>query len=440
MKKCKKLLSVILAIVMAFGGIAMSATTVKADSGVDTIRLPLDDIFASGTIATEGAANFYEVKLPSDGWLTVTYQGWDIEDAYYSISNEDMTREYHKNEVFNSSNISPKTSARTLALEAGNYTVKVWGYGKHIGNYKIKASFIAAQNNENSNNNEFSTAQKLNKNQKVTGFLSEDDTVDFYRIDLEKKQTIQIIYTARIEDSYFQIWDKDNIELHKTNIFNASETQPKTYLYEVTLAPGTYYVQIYPYGYDRGRYTLQWKEKIMTKSLSISSNKPNSVVSGTKVKLSVKFNPANTTVKTFEWRSSNSSIAEINSKGNIITRRPGIVKFTVTAMDGSNKFKAYTLIVKPKKVPKPKLSISSYYSKRLYVNFNTQYGSDGYQIQYATDKNFRGAKTKNVTSSSVTLNNLKRNKKYYVRVRAYVKKGKTIYPGLWSSVASKTVK
>ena len=107
MKKCKKLLSFILAIVMAFGGIAMSATTVKADSGVDTIRLPLDDIFASGTIATEGAANFYEVKLPSDGWLTVTYQGWDIEDAYYSISNEDMTREYHKNEVFNSSNISP---------------------------------------------------------------------------------------------------------------------------------------------------------------------------------------------------------------------------------------------------------------------------------------------------------------------------------------------
>ncbi len=439
MKNCKKLLSFVLAIAIVFGSIALPETTVKADSGVDTSRLPLDNIFASGTITTEGAANFYEVKLPSDGWLTVTYQGWDIYDSYYSISNEDMTKEYSKRNVYYSSNISPKTSSETLALEAGNYTIKVWGAGNHIGNYKIKASFKAAKNNEKPDNNEFATAQKLDRNQKVTGFISEDDTVDFYRIDLKKKQTVQIVYTARIDDSYFQVWNADNIELHKREIWGASETQPKAYLYETTLAPGTYYVQIYPFSNHRGRYTLQWKEKIMTKSLSISSNKSNTVVCGSKLKLSVKFNPSNTTVKTYEWKSSDSSIAEINNKGSVTTKCPGIVKFTVTATDGSNKLKTYTLIVKPKKTRKPRLS-ASYYNKEIYVYFDEQYGSNGYQIQYATNKNFKSAKTKKATSSSVTLKNLKKNKKYYVRVRAYVKKGKKIYPGSWSSMASIKVK
>ena len=115
-----------------------------------------------------------------------------------------------------------------------------------------------------------------------------------------------------------------------------------------------------------------------------------------------------------------------------------LFRSTATATDGSNKFRSYTLIVKPKKTRKPRVSVSD--RRSLYVEFDSQYGANGYQVQYATNKRFKNAKTKKVAGTSATLKKLKKNKKYYVRARAYVKKGKKIYPGSWSNVSSKKVR
>jgi hypothetical protein len=63
------------------------------------------------------------------------------------------------------------------------------------------------------------------------------------------------------------------------------------------------------------------------------------------------------------------------------------------------------------------------------------------QIEYSTDKKFRkNVKTvtaKN-TASSKTINKLKAGKTYYVRIRAYTKKAKTVHVSKWSKV--KTIK
>jgi hypothetical protein len=66
-------------------------------------------------------------------------------------------------------------------------------------------------------------------------------------------------------------------------------------------------------------------------------------------------------------------------------------------------------------------------------------GADGYQIQYAQNKKFTGAKVKNVKNvSKVVLKKLKAGKKYYIRVRAYANvNGKKVY-SKYSAV--KTVK
>lgn len=440
MKKWKELLMVVLAAVIMFGGISMLDVTAKADVGVDAVSMSLDDTFVSGTIWEKGTADFYVVTLPSDGWLTVTYQGWNIGDAYYSILKEDLTKSYTKDEIYTSTDISPITHSRTLALENGRYMVKVWASGNHTGDYKIKASFKAAENNEDSNNNEFITAQRLEQKRLITGFISEDDKVDFYKIELPAQQTIQVVYTASIADSYFHVWNGDNTERHKAEVYTASETQPKTYLYEATLNPGIYYIQIYPYGSNRGRYTLQWKEKIMTQSLSISADKSGSVIAGKKVRLSAKFNPSNVSEKTVEWKTSNNNTAEVDQNGNVTTKRPGVVKITATATDGSNKFDTYTLVIIPKKESNLKLSARYYYRDKIYVSFDEQYGSTGYQVQYATNKNFHGAKSKKTKLSFLELDNLKKNNTYYIRVRAYIKNGKKTYNGAWSRVSSVKLK
>ena len=61
----------------------------------------------------------------------------------------------------------------------------------------------------------------------------------------------------------------------------------------------------------------------------------------------------------------------------------------------------------------------------------------GYQIQISTKKDFSKKTTKNVTSPKATFKNLKKNTKYYIRVRAYNKTGKTKY-GKWSTVRTVT--
>lgn len=67
----------------------------------------------------------------------------------------------------------------------------------------------------------------------------------------------------------------------------------------------------------------------------------------------------------------------------------------------------------------------------------------GYQIQYATNKNFKSAKTKTLTSykkTSLALTGLSAKKTYYVRVRTYKTVNGVKYYSGWSAVKSKKTK
>lgn len=67
-----------------------------------------------------------------------------------------------------------------------------------------------------------------------------------------------------------------------------------------------------------------------------------------------------------------------------------------------------------------------------------RYGlQDGYEVQYAKNRSFTsGRKTRSCSAYqySMTLRKLKKNKVYYVRVRAYRKAGGTKVYGNWSAV------
>lgn len=58
----------------------------------------------------------------------------------------------------------------------------------------------------------------------------------------------------------------------------------------------------------------------------------------------------------------------------------------------------------------------------------------GYQVQYSLNSSFKGAKTKTISGTSLTVKRLKGNKKYYVRVRTYKKSGSKKYYSSWSAV------
>ena len=66
----------------------------------------------------------------------------------------------------------------------------------------------------------------------------------------------------------------------------------------------------------------------------------------------------------------------------------------------------------------------------------------GCQIQYSTQKNMKNAKTVTVNNKtkSYTMKKLSRNKKYYVRIRAYRTTGGQKYYSTWGSVRTVKVK
>lgn len=81
--------------------------------------------------------------------------------------------------------------------------------------------------------------------------------------------------------------------------------------------------------------------------------------------------------------------------------------------------------------------------KKLTVKWNKMKGIDGYQIQISTDKSFKKKKTYAISATKTkkvinTYNNkkLKKGKKYYVRIRAYVKGDEVTY-GNWKTIGRK---
>ena len=87
---------------------------------------------------------------------------------------------------------------------------------------------------------------------------------------------------------------------------------------------------------------------------------------------------------------------------------------------------------------KGKISSIKSAGKSIKLKLGNLGSADGYQIQYSLKKNFKNAKKIQKKSRNITIKKLKKNKRYYVRVRVYGKvNGKTYY-GKWS--ARKSIK
>ena len=142
------------------------------------------------------------------------------------------------------------------------------------------------------------------------------------------------------------------------------------------------------------------------------------------------------------YKSSNTKVATVNSKGKVKIKGTGKVTITITAKETSaykKQTKKVTIYAVPGKRDIKKLSSGK---KKLTVQWKKDKQSDGYQVQYSTDKKFK-KNVKNVVigkkqTTKQTIKKLKTGKKYYVRIRSYKKISGKKYYGTWSS--KKTVK
>lgn len=79
--------------------------------------------------------------------------------------------------------------------------------------------------------------------------------------------------------------------------------------------------------------------------------------------------------------------------------------------------------------------------KALKLTWKKAAGALGYEIQYSLNKNFKKAKKITIKKASVktrTIKGLKKDKKYYIRIRATMRKGKRKINGPWVKTVKKT--
>lgn len=142
---------------------------------------------------------------------------------------------------------------------------------------------------------------------------------------------------------------------------------------------------------------------------------------------------------------SNKKVATVDKKGKVMIKGCGNTDITITApeTDAYNQAQlTIKLTVKPKKVLLS--SVKSAKKKTVTVKWKRDKMASGYIIACATDSKFKKNKVqmtvKNNKTLSATVKKLKPGKKYYVKVCAYAKSGKTKVQGDWSKVKKINVK
>ena len=105
--------------------------------------------------------------------------------------------------------------------------------------------------------------------------------------------------------------------------------------------------------------------------------------------------------------------------------------------------KSAKVMVTPKPAAVKLSSVKSAKAGEMTVKWTKNGKIDGYQVQYALEESFKGAKTvtvKKASTTSTTIKKLTKDKKYYVRVRTYQKAGSKTYYSAWSASKNVTIK
>ena len=199
----------------------------------------------------------------------------------------------------------------------------------------------------------------------------------------------------------------------------------------------TYYVRVRSYTNVNGKvYYGAWSD---VKSIKTANNDiTKATVSGISTKaFTGKAITQNVTVKVGNTVLKNGTDYTVSYSNN---KKVGKATVKITGKGKYGGVITKTFKINPAKQEIQKLTAKS---KAFFVDWAQKGSATGYEIQYATNSKFTGAKKATITNNKTdktTVSKLSANKKYYVRVRSYTTVGGTKYYGAWSAVKNVTTK
>ncbi len=379
-KKSGKKYALILSVAMVIS-LFLPQTSIDVQAAIAS--LALNDTFVDGNISEAGAMDKYTIVLPSSGWLTLTYEGLSIGDSIITLLDGDESKLYYSNFVSESSETETVKDVLTLALEEGSYTATVQGNdtleSSYTGTYRIKADFSSAGSDETEPNNGFEASMPLTINQQVTGFLSEDDLFDFYKIEAPSNSTIRTTLQSWIassgavsDDNTLSVYDSGHNLIQGKNLLTSRIDSPSLTTMDVVLNKGTYYLEVNAkelgFRKNKGKYKIKW-EKLPTPVEKITITGTNTVKEGSSVSLTATVSPSNADNKTLKWTSLNPEVATVDSTGKVTGIKAGDALIKAEATDGSGKYQTFGITVERKTIPVKSISVSG--SNHIFVGDST---------------------------------------------------------------------
>lgn len=199
----------------------------------------------------------------------------------------------------------------------------------------------------------------------------------------------------------------------------------------------TYYVRVLSYTNTNGKvYYGAWSD---VKSIKTANNDiTKASVSGISTKaFTGKAITQNVTVKVGNTVLKNGTDYTVSYSNN---KKVGKATVKITGKGKYGGVITKTFKINPAKQEIQKLTAKS---KAFFIDWAQKGSATGYEIQYATNSKFTGAKKVTITNNKTdktTVSKLSANKKYYVRVRSYTTVGGTKYYGAWSATKTVTTK
>ena len=322
---------------------------------------------------------------------------------------------------FTGSNITPsvtvKVAGRSLTngtdytvsysnnKNVGKATVKITGKGNYSGSLSAKFDIVPAKQQ----------IQKLET--KYKGFF-----VDWVQKGSATGYDVEYSVKANMSGA---------VSKHLT------ANKPDTLTVSGLAGDKTYYVRVRSYTNVNGKvYYGAWSD---IKSIKTANNDiTKATVSGISTKaFTGKAITQNVTVKVGNTVLKNGTDYTVSYSNN---KKVGKATVKITGKGKYGGVITKTFKINPAKQEIQKLTAKS---KSFFVDWAQKGSATGYEIQYATNSKFTGAKKVAITNNKTdktTVSKLSGNKKYYVRVRSYTTVGGTKYYGAWSSVKNVTTK
>ncbi|MCI6009513.1 MAG: hypothetical protein MRZ48_05190 [Anaerostipes hadrus] len=212
----------------------------------------------------ETNAHFYELNLTSGGKFQMkgSAEGAIHVEIVDTNENKIWDFEEYRNTKFD----------RKVELAKGNYYVKIYArWDDQAGNpYTINTYFKnASYTFEENSNDDFFTANSINLNQVVRGHIAENNTEDYYKINLPAKGDYPIIYRA--DDGVCVQWtlyDSNFQKLSANSTYGGSED---------TLTvdhAGTYYIRIVNRWDEKPTYWFKVVGKTPAKKTTVKVTAP----------------------------------------------------------------------------------------------------------------------------------------------------------------------